>query len=269
MNRLFARGVVAALMVAAPLSAYAHRAWMLPSATVLSGNEPWITVDAAISNDLFYFEHHPLQLEGLVVTAPDGTQVTPQNLSTGKYRSTFDVQLKQQGTYKVANVRNGLNANYKIGGETKRWRGSQENFAKEIPADATDVKVTESQNRIEVFATVGKPSTGVLTPTNTGLELVPVTHPTDLVAGEEGRFKLLLDGKPATDVEVTVIPGGIRYRDKLNEVKVKTGADGAFGVTWPEPGLYWMSASVRGAKATIANASRNASYSTTLEVQKP
>jgi hypothetical protein len=33
--------------------AQAHRAWLLPSATVLSGTDAWVTVDAAISNDLF------------------------------------------------------------------------------------------------------------------------------------------------------------------------------------------------------------------------
>ena len=53
-----------ALAVCLPLSAQAHRAWMLPSATVLSGEEPWITVDAAVSNDLFYFEHVPMRQIG-------------------------------------------------------------------------------------------------------------------------------------------------------------------------------------------------------------
>ena len=41
-----------ALAICLPLSAQAHRAWMLPSATVLSGEEPWITVDAAVSNGI-------------------------------------------------------------------------------------------------------------------------------------------------------------------------------------------------------------------------
>ena len=54
-----------ALAVCLPLSANAHRAWMLPSATVLSGDEPWVTVDAAVSNNLFNLEHFPLQIEGV------------------------------------------------------------------------------------------------------------------------------------------------------------------------------------------------------------
>src|SRR5690606_40763719 len=32
------------------------------------------------------------------------SRVELQNASTGKYRSTFDVQLAQQGTYRIANV---------------------------------------------------------------------------------------------------------------------------------------------------------------------
>src|SRR5690606_27185828 len=50
-----------ALALCLPFHAEAHRVWMLPSATVLSGNEAWVTVDGAVSNDLFYFEHVPLR----------------------------------------------------------------------------------------------------------------------------------------------------------------------------------------------------------------
>ena len=37
-----------------------------PSQTVIAGENAWVTVDAAVSNDLFYFNHVPLQLERLV-----------------------------------------------------------------------------------------------------------------------------------------------------------------------------------------------------------
>lgn len=48
----------AALVLSLPIAAQAHRAWLLPSATVLSGKDVWVTVDAAVSNDLFFFERH-------------------------------------------------------------------------------------------------------------------------------------------------------------------------------------------------------------------
>lgn len=272
-----------------PLSAQAHRAWMLPSATVLSGDEPWVTVDAAVSNDLFYFEHFPLRLQGignldsqpaggppgmrprpaakLQVFAPDGSLLQPQNGSIGRYRSTFDVPLAQKGTYKLAIASQGLFASYKEGGQTRRWMGSAEDFARQVPAAAEDLQVIQNSNRMEVFVTSGAPSDGVLKPTGQGLELAPVTHPNDLFAGEAAEFVFLIDGQPAAGVEVTAIPGGNRYRDQLGEIKATTDAHGKVSLTWPNPGMYWLEAQFKSSTGVSAPASaRRASYSATLEV---
>lgn len=256
-----------ALAMSLPLSAHAHRQWLLPSATVLSGNQAWVTVDAAVSNDLFYFEHFPLRLDGLVVTGPDGKPVQAVNASTGKYRSTFDVQLSQPGTYKIAVVNHGVFASYKVDGQQKRWRGTAETLAKEVPANATDLKVTQMNSRVETFVTAGKPSQAALATTGVGLELQPLTHPTDLVAGDTASFQLLLDGKPASDVDVELVPGGIRYRDKLQDTKLKTDAQGKFSVKWTGPGMYWMEASVSDQKTSLPQATqRRATYIATVEV---
>ncbi|WP_313131593.1 DUF4198 domain-containing protein [Stutzerimonas nitrititolerans] len=274
-----------ALAICLPLSAQAHRAWMLPSATVLSGEDPWITVDAAVSNDLFYFEHFPLRLQGigdldqstagmrprpaaqLQVIAPDGTPVQPENGSIGRYRSTFDVHLTQKGTYKLAIVNSGLFARWTENGETRRWMGNAEAFANEVPAKAEDLSVSQTSNRMEVFATSGAPTETVLETTDQGLELAPVTHPNDLYAGEAAEFVFLLDGKPAADVEISVIPGGNRYRDELGEIKATTDAAGKVSITWPEAGMYWLEAELTTDKGVSKPASqRRASYSATLEV---
>jgi uncharacterized GH25 family protein len=53
-----------------PFTAMAHKAWLQPSETVLAGADPWVTVDAAVSNDLFYFNHVPLPLERLPSPRP-------------------------------------------------------------------------------------------------------------------------------------------------------------------------------------------------------
>lgn len=283
-----------ALIAALPVSAHAHRAWMLPSATVLSGDDPWVTVDAAISNDLFYFEHFPMRLANigpddagpgpaaakgkggpggrrggrpadLVVTAPDGAAVEAQNGSMGRYRSTFDVHLKQKGTYRIAALSQTLFASYKAGGETKRWRGTVEALATEIPKDAEDLRVTEGHNRVELFVTSGKPTDIALKSTGQGLELLPVTHPNDLMAGETVKFRFVADGKPAANMEVKVIPGGIRYRDKLGELTFKTDAEGVLSFKVEEPGMYWLNASLDDLPSTIEKAKRRVGYAATLE----
>lgn len=266
-SRMATRVAVLALAALAPLAAHAHRQWLLPSATVLSGSDPWVTVDAAVSNDLFYFEHVPMRLDNLQVTAPDGSAVKAENAATGKYRSTFDLHLTQPGTYRVAVVNNGLFASYKVDGQTRRWRGTAENFAIEVPANAQDLQVTQAEGRIESFVTAGKPSDKGLRTAGRGLELAPITHPNDLVAGDTASFRLLLDGKPAGNLKVSVVPGGIRYRDQLQEFSATTDADGKFSVKWPAPGMYWMEAEVKDDKTTFRQArSRRAVYAVTVEV---
>lgn len=267
------------LTVALPMAAHAHRAWLLPSATVMSGNDPWVTVDAAVSNDLFYFEHNALRLTGLILMAPDGKTINASNESSGKYRNTFDVELKQPGTYKLALVNDGLSASYKIDGKNKRWRGNAETFAKEVPSNAQDLNVSMMHSRVETFVTTGKPNTTALQATSHGLELVPVTHPNDLYAGESASFQFVISGKPAADLDVSIIPGGIRYRDQLNEIKVKTDKDGKFSVKWPTPGMYYISArnggssmekgDDKGPVGTLAKPLHRMSYAATVEVLKP
>lgn len=246
-SRTALAGAALALILGLPLAAEAHRAWLLPSSTVLSGPDAWVMVDAAISNDLFYFDHNPMRLDGLVITAPDGSAVKAENVATSKFRSSFDVPLRQPGTYKVAVVNEMVAAMYEDGGEVKRWRGSPAAFAKDVPAGAVNLQVARTHSRTEVFVTAGKPTDTVFRPTGVGIELVPITHPNDLVPGEPASFRLLRDGKPAVDVAVAVVPGGIRYRDTLREIAASTDAEGKFTVRFPDAGMYWLSASVRSA----------------------
>ena len=275
----FAATVALAAMVAVPASA--HRQWMLPSSTVLSGDDVWVTVDAAVSNDLFYFEHQPMRVDGVKAWAPDGTEVQIENKATGRYRSTFDVHLTQKGTYRIASVSDGVMGSYDLNGKTERLpRGTTtENLAERIPAGATNVQTAESNNRNEIFVTVGEPTSTLFKPTGKGIELVPVTHPNDLIAGEAATFQFLLDGKPAAGLPVTVIPGGIRYRNDLGQLDLKTGADGKVDVNWAEPGMYWINVTTLqperaeggegGPPPPGAAPQRRASYVTTVEVLAP
>lgn len=270
----FAAGAALTALMAVPASA--HRQWMMPSSTVVSGDDVWVTVDAAVSNDLFYFEHQPLRLDAMKAWAPDGTEAAIENKSTGRYRSTFDVHLTQKGTWRIASVADMLMGSYDLNGKTERLpRGTTAaNLAERVPAGATNVKTAEANNRNEIFVTVGEPTTTLFKPTGKGVELVPVTHPNDLIAGETATFQFLFDGKPTAGLPVTVIHGGIRYRDQLGQMDLTTGADGKVEVTWAEPGMYWLNVTTpqveseegEGAPPPLA---RRASYVTTLEVLAP
>ncbi len=239
--------VISMLVLAAlPISLSARRQWLLPSSTVLSDNDGWVTVDAAASDELFNFDSMPLRMTSLSITGPDGMPVKAQNTATSKFRTSFDIHLTQAGTYKIASVSDMVFANWKENGENKNWRGTAEAFKAEVPPNAEELKTARMSSRVEVFVTAGKPSTRALETTGVGLEMVAITHPNDLVPGDAANFKLLKDGKPAGNLDVTVIPGASRYRSQVQEMNMKTDSEGRFSVTFKEPGMYWLSVTLGG-----------------------
>ena len=272
------RLLAAAALIAAPAMLSAHRMWMLPSGTVFSGTDSWATIDAAVSNDLFFFDHQPLRLDGIKVWQPDGSEGRLQNGATGRYRSVFDVELDKPGTWKVGTQMSAVMGSFKADGVEQRvgGRGGPRPgqptplTVADIPANATDVKLTEMSSRNEVFLTAGAPTTTVLRTSGKGLEFAPITHPDELVAGEAATFRFLIDGKPDPNLKVTVIPGGKRYRNDEGAMDLTTGADGVLSVTWPAAGMYWLNATATDAKTSVPRATeRRMSYVTTLEVLTP
>ncbi len=261
-----------ALLACLPLSAQAHRAWIMPAATVLSGEEPWVTFDAAVSNDIFHVDFNPLRLDSVLILDPDNKPVEAQNTHVGKHRAVFDLNLKTRGTYKIVIASHGLSARWETeNGERRFWppRGAApkpEDFDKEVPKDAKNLQVTESSRRVETFVTAGEPSETVLKPGNVGLELVPVTHPNDLFDGETAEFRFLIDGEPAVGAEVEIIPAARRYRNEEAAIELKTDDQGAIRIDWPGAGMYWLSASYRDDRAKKPATARSGSYTAVFEV---
>lgn len=264
------RTLALALSLAAllPFSASAHKQWLQPSATVIAGNDPWITVNAAVSNNLFYFDHVPMRTGSIVVTAPDGSNVAIANAHTGKLRSVFDVQLNQAGTWRVASVNAGLMANWTEDGKPKRWRGNADTFAKEVDTSKEGLRVSETVGRVETFITNGNPNDTALALTGKGIELQAVGgHVNDLFAGETSTFKVFIDGAPAAGLEFEIIRGDTRYRNAQEEIKATSDTNGQISVTWPSAGMYWLETTSSDNKTSVAQASqRRLSYVATLEV---
>ena len=284
----------AAVSLAAP--ALAHRQWLLPSTTTLSDTNQYVTVDAAVSNDLFYPDHVAMNPDMIKVWAPDGTAGTVENAAKGRHRPTFDVKIDKAGTWKIGTEMSSVMGSFTLNGEQWRVGGRRGPppganapagappagaaparprmqsvaTAAEIPAGATDVKLTEVTGQNAIFVTAGAPSEGVFKPTGKGLEFQPITHPSALVSDEEGQFRFLVDGRPVAGVKVTVVPGSKKFRETEGAQALTTGADGVLHVTWPVPGMYWMSASVTDDKATTPRATeRRMGFTTTLEVPAP
>ncbi|MCE3262860.1 MAG: transporter permease [Pseudoduganella sp.] len=266
--------LIALALAGAAFSAQAHKPWLLPSSSLVDAKEPWVTVDAAISEGLFDIDHQPLKLDAITITGPDGAKVDMQNAMTGRLRSTFDVKMAKPGTYKIALVNQSVMASWKVNGEVKRWRGAEADLAANVPAKADELTVSRTASRLETFVSANKTDEAVFKPTGVGLELVPVTHPNDMRVGEQATWRFLLDGKPAANQAFSLIPGGVRYRGTLGEIRLSTDAKGEISFKIPEAGMYLVSSSWPAAAAPQPGQApqprvmppRRVTYAATVEV---
>lgn len=252
-------------------SAQAHRPWLYPHQTMIESKDAWVTVDGAISEGLFDVDHMPLKLDGLVITAPDGSTLPTPTPLAGKQRSSIDLKLPKDGTYRLAIVNRNVMGSYKdASGELKRFRTTEENLAREVPATAPELKLMRMNQRIETFVSVNKLTDGALKPGGSGLEFVPLTNPTDLRAGESAKWRFQLDGKALPNFPFSLIPGGVKHRGVLGEIRLKTDANGVAAVTLPAAGMYYLNAGfpVSSEKAGPPTGSneRRYSYAATLEI---
>lgn len=263
---------LAVLTLFASSSSNAHRVWIKPSATVLSGDSEWVTFDAAIANGIFYPDHYPLGLDRVQATGPTGQPLALENGHQGKYRSVFDLELSQQGTYTVYSASSGLTARWvDENGEQQYWppRGAQKttaDFHQEVPKHAKDLIVSERSRRVETFVTVGAPTYDSLQPTDQGLELIPQTHPNDLYRGELIEFKFTIDGKAAAGTELVLVRGGERYRNQAKPMTLTTDKTGNVSFTLDQPGMYWLEAEYQDDNGEAPATQRQGSYVAVLEV---
>jgi len=267
MNRLTKSILFAVAITSVSTGAFAHRIWLLPSTFTLSGEHERVTLDAAISNDLFFPNHVPMNLAGVTVTAPDQSNIELSNPAQGEIRSTFDIKLNQQGTYKIAENAKTYFAQWKEDGEAKRARANlQELLARGI-ADKEDAKFMVAERRVETFVTLGAPSKQVFALSGEGLELTPTTHPNDVYVDENITFSFTLDGEPAAGLEMIVLKGNDRYRDTQAELKVKTDETGSATFKLTDAGRYWINlATVAGTrKEGELTLARRVSYAATFE----
>jgi hypothetical protein len=260
--------VLALALASIALSAQAHRPWLLPNNTFIEAKEVFVTIDGAISDQLFEFDHLPLRLDGATLVDPDGAAAPLPAATMGKVRSSVDVKLPKEGTYKVSMVSVNTMGSYKVNGEQKRFRGTEEAFAKEVPPGATDVTRSSTHVRLETFVTANKPSMGAFKPTGEGLEMIPLTNPTELRAGETARMRFTLDGKPLANQPFSLIPGGVRYRGVLGEVRLVTDAKGEAAIKLPSANQYWLGVSYPNdqRKGPPENGAKRYSYTATLAV---
>jgi uncharacterized GH25 family protein len=263
MKTTMKKTVLALALLGVAAAASAHRPWIMPTNTFIEAKEAQVTIDGAISDQLFEFDTNALKFETATVTDPDGAVSAIPAPTVMKFRSSVDLKLPRDGTYKISMASTTSMGSYKLNGEMKRFRGNDE-----VPAGATDVSKSTNISRLETFVTANKSSMGAFKTTGEGIEMIPLTNPTELRAGETARMRFTLDGKPMANQPFSLIPGGVRYRGVLGEIRLVTDAKGEATIKLPAANQYFLGVSYPNGerKGPPENGAKRYSYSATLSV---
>ncbi|HDM8236600.1 DUF4198 domain-containing protein [Vibrio campbellii] len=240
---------VVAMGLAAATTAQAHPRWVLPSHfTVSKEGGDWLTFDVTASHGTFVFDK-PAGSEQAFVIMPDGRSERPNFVVRGKRRSMFDFYFEEEGTHKVAiNNQPSYYTQYKAGRrDTVKWaKASKADRASVIPEKARDVVTQLSYTRAESYVTVGMPTEKALEIEGKLLEMKPLTHPSDIIEGEEVIFQFFFNGEPQQGVTAEITREGTLYRNHQEQIDVVSDKNGKITFTPEVAGRYLMKANYKG-----------------------
>lgn len=249
-----------ALMAGAPGAALAHMPYMLPNMFDLTERDH-VTVQASFAEDAFVPEV-VMKSEAFHTLGPAGA--TPiANVTYLRDLTVFEAPVPAKGTYKIS-------SGERFGRKGKMYRAPDGQWVisegKDRPAGAELVDV-QSMTLAEVYVSRGAPTREALAITGKGLELKPVTHPSEIFAEQPASFELLFEGKPVQGASVEVYrSAGVYDGKKKLDGQIKTDAAGRFSMTPPDAGTYL--ALIRHRTAAPAGAEtpyRSYSYTLTFE----
>ena len=194
--------LLAGLMLAAVvLPARAHTPYLAPATFQIQPTSV-VTLDASFA-ETFFVPEVVFDNSTFVVTDPDGVTHAPDTVHLLKTRAVVEQRLPgKKGTYRFS-TGNRLGAvfrTFEVNGKTESSRDP----SAPLPAGAKIVSHYQSLSRSEVYLTAGEPTTDALKPYGKGLELVPVTHPSDLYVGESFVFEVRYDGTPLPAQKVEI-----------------------------------------------------------------
>lgn len=231
--RLTAAMLAAVMLTLNGGAALAHSPYLRPNVFDATGRDH-VTVEASFTEDVFAAEV-AMRSDFFHIVGPDGDRPITA-VTYLRDLAVFEAATPVDGTYRLSSgPRQGRTAQmYRAADGSWKMVGEEDGPP---PAGATLVDV-QSITVADAYVTRGAPDEAALQPVGEGLELKPVTHPADIVAGEGATFQLLMDGRPVAGVPVTVFREAGRYDGRKVEADLVTGADGRFTVRVADPGAY-------------------------------
>lgn len=215
--------------------AHAHTPYLLPT-TFDPHPGQTISVEASFAEKFFipevFFGDTPF-----AITLPDGAPLPFSDVRQFKLRTIAEQKLPNaKGTYR-------LSTGPRLGAIFRSWEhNGKVQVARDpkqaMPEGARMVSHYQSLSVSEAYVTAGAPTREALKPSGRGLEIVPATHPSDLVSGEKFDFTVTYDGAPLADQKVDIYRSAMDLTNEHSAESLKTDAQGKISYALARPGIY-------------------------------
>ena len=208
---------------------------------VLSGfyDNPFAS-EIAIKNFKFHY-HNP---EGVKTYLDDATFSKTQTVSS------FSLENKMDGTYRIRGEKLGSTARFALDGKT--WKpligakvnpekASDKVFYAENLTKKTKIKTVQTLELIETFVSRRQTSNQLIHHLHDGFDVQFVTHPNAIQKSQNIQFNVLDNKKAIADVEAQILAQTTGFSREQKIVKtIKTNAKGELNFSLPEAGQYLL-----------------------------
>jgi uncharacterized GH25 family protein len=236
----FKKSLLFCLAVAISGQASAHSRWLLPSHFSLSSEQgEWITLDATASNEVFNVDK-ALSIDPMSILTPSGKKSRPSSTYKAHRKSVADYFVKESGTYKITNNSTpNYFSSYKVADKRQRARVNKVELQALVPTNATELQTAYGFTRVESYITMNNPTENYAVD-GKFLELLPKTHPSEIVENEPATFVFTYHGKVQSGVTIEITRDSARYRNDPETLNLTSNDKGEITFTPAHAGRYLL-----------------------------
>ncbi|MCH6256329.1 DUF4198 domain-containing protein [Puniceicoccaceae bacterium K14] len=239
MNKLVS--VILGLVSLGAASVMAHTPYVLPNAFSTSKGKQ-VTAVASFT-EKYFVPDFKIESDDFHLILPDGTEADYKNVGVFAQLTILESDLETEGTYRLS-TGDRLGRKFKMMKLEDGWdyvrRGMGEHSPETEVPEGVQVEEFQSQTVAVAYVSKGAPTQEALEQKGTGLEIVPLTHPSEIYLDDGFEFQLTFNGEAVGKHEVKVYREGGSYEDPEYEKIATTNKKGKVLLSFDEPGVYLL-----------------------------